>query len=64
MRRIFNKVGCPKLPQDPTRKEIISYIKDKSIREQLQPHGKNMDAREWAATCLNSVAEEIERKIG
>lgn len=63
MRKKYNKVGCPELPDKPTINEIVSYLKEKAIWEELQPYGRKMDAREWAATCLKSAAETIEASV-
>lgn len=59
IRRIFNDVGCPKLPPNPTTDEIVQYLRDKAGWEKLQPYGRNMDAREWAATALECAAERV-----
>lgn len=55
--------GHPKLPTNPTMDEVIQWIRDKAIWEDLQPHGGEMDAREWAATVLNGMAEDLEASI-
>jgi hypothetical protein len=59
IRRRFNSVGCPKLPEKPTIPEIAQWLDDLARWEQLQPAGREMDAREWAATCLQSTAEDL-----
>ena len=59
IRRSFNSVGCPKLPESPTIPEIAQWIDDLARWEQLQPAGRDMDAREWAATCLQSAADNL-----
>jgi hypothetical protein len=63
MRRLYNKVGHPKLPDNPTLSEVAQYLREDAIWEQLQPSGREMDAREWAATCLNSAADTIFAKV-
>ena len=59
VRRKFNKVGCPQLPENPTIAEISRWLHDKAKWQEIQPYGREMDAREWAATCLNSAAEDL-----
>lgn len=59
-RRVFSKLGHPKLPKNPTLGEIGQWLRDKAIWETLQDAGREMDAREWAATCLIAAAENIE----
>jgi hypothetical protein len=61
VRRKFNAVGNPELPANPTPAEIASYLKDTAIRQRLQPYGREMDAREWAAVVLESAADDIRR---
>ncbi len=61
MRRKFNHVGHPELPDKPDVREIARWLRDKAVWEELQPHGREMDARKWAATCLISAAEDLER---
>jgi hypothetical protein len=60
-RRSFNSVGCPQLPLKPTAWEIAQFVRDSANWERIQPYGHEMNARQWAATCLDSVAGEIER---
>ncbi len=59
IRRRFNSVGCPQLPASPTIPEIAQWLDDLARWEQLQPMGRQMDAREWAATCLQIAAEDL-----
>lgn len=59
IRRRFNGVGCPVLPEGPTVPEIVQYLRDKAGWEKLQPYGRDMDAREWAANALECAAERI-----
>jgi hypothetical protein len=58
-RRTFNDVGCPVLPAKPTAAEIVQYLRDRAGWEKLQPYGREMDAREWAANALECAAERI-----
>ena len=58
-RRAFSSLGYPKLPPKPTLHEVAQWLEDMAISEQLQPQGRDMDAREWAATCLRAAAEDI-----
>jgi hypothetical protein len=60
-RRAFNSVGHPMLPDKPDVLEIARWLRDKAVWEELQPSGREMDARVWAATCLTCAAEELER---
>jgi len=60
-RREFNSVGHPELPAKPDLKEIARWLRDKAIWEELQYGGREMDARKWAATCLVTAAEDLER---
>lgn len=59
IRRTFNDVGCPVLPAKPTTDEIVQYLRDKAGWEKLQPYGRDMDAREWAANALECAADRI-----
>lgn len=49
------------LPDKPDVNEIAAWLEDKAIWEQAQPSGREMDAREWAATCLKAAAEDLRR---
>jgi len=60
-RRAFNSVGHPILPDKPDVMEIARWLRDKAVWQELQPYGREMDARVWAATCLIHAAEELER---
>lgn len=62
-RREFNSVGHPQLPAKPSLSEVVKWLKDLALWQQLQPYGREMDAREWAATCLNVAAEDLETHI-
>lgn len=61
VRREFNRVGHPELPTKPDVLEIARWLRDKAVWEELQQHGREMDARAWAATCLKTAAEDLER---
>lgn len=61
MRRKFNSVGHPELPEKPDVREIAKWLRDKALWEQLQPSEPGCSAREWAATCLETAAEDLER---
>lgn len=63
-RREFNSVGHPELPEKPTLREVAKWLRDKALWEQLQPYGREMDAREWASTCLTAAAEDTEAVEG
>jgi hypothetical protein len=63
IRRKFNKVGNPSLPENPTLPEIAVWLRDKAKWEELQEAGREMDAREWASTCLKCAADDIELAV-
>jgi len=62
-RELFNEVNCPILPYHPSVSEILIYLKNKATRERSQPYGREMDAREWAATVLEGIVENIKISI-
>jgi len=51
------------LPDRPNKKQIAHWLRDKAAFERSQYGGRQMDAREWAATCLTCAAEDLERAL-
>ena len=62
-RRAPKTAGGPRLPDGATLWEVAQWLQDMASWEKAQPYGRDMDAREWAAVCLQIAAEELRQQL-